>query len=160
MILSSKTAGAWGFGIAEFGIGDHRFPDEIAALLVERHELRIERGHIDEVAAQDDAAIVRPAAQCGHTQLVLVVPKLLAGCGIDGEDVIVGGCHIHDAVVDNRSSLIAPDHAGLMNPFELEIGDVVDADLVVVDKPLLTVIAAICRPSKITGLASGRRCAF
>ena len=56
--------GCWrhGFGIAEFGIGDLLFPNQLAGLGIECHEFRIERTHVDHVAIDGDTAIVGPAA--------------------------------------------------------------------------------------------------
>jgi len=67
------------FAIALFRIGDVALPGDRAGLGIERHQLRIERGEIDEIAEHFHAAIVRAAAIGGDwAHLVLVVPELLA----------------------------------------------------------------------------------
>src|ERR1700722_10761901 len=71
----------WSHGLAipELRIRNVGFPDDIAGLCIQRHQLGIQRAEIDEIAEHLDAAIVGTAAVRRHrSHLVIVVPELYA----------------------------------------------------------------------------------
>ena len=78
----------------------------LARLRTDLDKLGIERAHIDLVFIDGDAAIVRAAA-IGRdgSHLVLVVPVLLAGLGVDGINVIKRRRDVHHAVDHDRRRL-------------------------------------------------------
>ena len=82
---------------------DLLLPDHLAGVLVQRDELRVQRGEDDEVVIQGRTAVDHVAA--GHDavrQAVLVLPQLGAGLGVEREDARVGRRDEHLAVVDHR----------------------------------------------------------
>ena len=74
--------------VAELGIGDVGLPDNLAGLCIQRHQLGVERGYVDEIAENLDAAIVGTAAVSrDQSHLVIIVPELLAGFGVERIDM-------------------------------------------------------------------------
>src|SRR6476646_186455 len=74
--------------IAELRIGDIGLPHLVAGLGVERDQLGVERGEIDLVVGDRDAAIVRPAAiGRDRSERLLVVPQLLAALRVERVDL-------------------------------------------------------------------------
>ena len=117
--------------VALLGVGDLRLPQTVAALGVERDELGIERAHEEPPAGDRHAAVVRPAAERGHRpHLVLVVPVLLAGGGVDRVDVVVRRRQEHHAVDDDRRGLHRLDDLGLHDELDPQLVDVPGVDLV------------------------------
>ncbi len=116
--------------VAGFRVGDLRRPQHLAGLGVEREQLGVERSHVEPVAHDGDAAVVRAAAEGrDRTHLVLVVPELLAGRGVERVQVVVRGRDVHDAVDDDRRRLHRLEHLGLELERRPQLGDVGGVDL-------------------------------
>src|SRR5207244_8794154 len=83
---------------------DARRPCELARLLVERDERPVQLAEVDLPFADRDAA-AEPAAADGADRLVQVagvLPDDLSGVHAHGEDVVLAGRDVDDAVVDDR----------------------------------------------------------
>ena len=129
------------------GIGDLRFPEQLAGLGIERHQLGVDGAHVELAFGDGDAAIVVSAAYGDdRTQLVLVVPEFLAGRRVDGVDVIERGRQKHHAVVDDRRGLHRLQHRGLEHKRGLEPGDVLGVELLALVVPGLLVAAIRMQP--------------
>ena len=116
--------------IALLGIGDLFRPDPLAGLGVERDQLGVERGDIDLVAVDRDAAIVGAAAiGRDRPHLVLVMPHLLAGLGVERIDVVERGGDVHHAVDDDRRGLHRFHDLGLEYPGRVQTRHVAAIDL-------------------------------
>ena len=140
--LAVDGGGRHRLAVAELRVGDLRLPDEAARLRVERHQLCVERRHEDLVAVDGDAAIVRTAAVGrDRPHLVLVVPVLLAGLGVERVDVIEGRGDVHDAVDDDRSRLQRLLHLRLEDPSRMQLADVRRVDLLAGEVARLVVVA-------------------
>jgi hypothetical protein len=89
--------------VAQLGIGNVGSPHHLAVLGIQSDQLGVERGEIDLVVENLDAAIVRPAAEGrDRPHLVIVVPELLAGLGIKRVDMAERGRDEHYAIDDDR----------------------------------------------------------
>ena len=76
---------------------------DVAGPAVERHQVGVERGHVETIAADGEAAVDAPAADVQTLgQLPPVVPDLTTGSRIEGPGVIVRARQVHDAVDDER----------------------------------------------------------
>ena len=140
-------------GIALLGIGDLLGPLHRAGLGVQRDELRVERGEIDVVAVDRDAAIVGAAAiGRDRTHLVLVFPHLLAGLRVQRVDVVEGRGDVHHAVDHDRRGLERVDDVGLENPRRPQVVHVGRGDLPRRMKTRLPVVAVGLK--KVGGVAS------
>ncbi len=134
--------GSHRLAVAVFGVGDFLLPEKASGLGVERHELRVERQQIDLVLVDRDAAIVGSAAERGDgPHLVLVVPVLLAGLGIEGVDVAERGGDVHHVAHDDRAGLERLLDFGLEDPRRAQLADVGGRDLLQGRKPGLIVVA-------------------
>ena len=92
--------------VAERGIGDLGLPGHLAGLGVQRDQLGIERRQIHLVAGHRDTAVVGTAAiDRQRSQLLRIVPDLLAGARVQRIDVIERCGDVHDAVDDDRCCL-------------------------------------------------------
>lgn len=128
--------------VAEFGIGDVGAPDHVAGLGIQRDQLGVERGKVDAITQHLDAAIVWTAAIDGdRSHLVIVVPELPAGLGIERIDVTERRRHEHDAINDDRRSLERFLDVGLEDPGDVQVLDVAACDLLGRIKTRLGVIA-------------------
>jgi hypothetical protein len=116
--------------IAEVGIGDLDFPQELARLGIERHELRVDGAHEELAFRHRDSAIVVAAANGDdRAQLVLVVPVLLAGRRVDRIDMIERGGQEHHAVDDDRRGFHRLEHRGLEDERRCKPAHVASVDL-------------------------------
>src|SRR5262249_11798711 len=81
--LSVNRGRRHGLAVAERRIGEVGLPHDAPSLGIEREKLRIERGEIDFIAVDRDAAVIWAAAiGRDRTHVMLVVPILLAGFGV------------------------------------------------------------------------------
>ena len=90
-------------------IVDFLFPDDLARVLVQRHEIGVQRAEDHQVAEQGRAAVDHVAA--GHDavrQTVLIFPQLGARFQVDGEDARIRCRDEHLAVVNQRLRFLAP----------------------------------------------------
>jgi hypothetical protein len=102
--------------IASFRTGNVGRPDDIADLGVQRDQLGSQRGEIDEITENLDAAIVRNAAiGSDRAHLVSVVPELDTGLSVERVDVTRRD--IHDAVDDDGRRLQRFLDVGLENSY-------------------------------------------
>jgi hypothetical protein len=123
--LSFTIVGAMGDGVALAGLRHLCLPQELAGLRVERHEMRVERAHVDHVAEHGDAAIHAPTAVARVRQvLVRERPVRAARHRIERHHVVRRLHRIEDAVHDNRRRLVLLERLGLPDPLELEVLDV------------------------------------
>ena len=128
--------------VAFFRIGDVGGPHRLAGLGVERHQLGVERRQIDLVAIDGDAAVVRAAAiGRDRPHVVLVVPQLLAGLGVERVDVAERRGDVHHAVDDDRRGFHQLLDLGLENPGRMQPLHVGAVDLVLGIETLLIIIA-------------------
>ena len=142
--------------VAELGIGDLGLPQQAAGLGVERDQLGIERRHVDLVAVDGDAAVVGAAAiGRDRAHLVLVVPVLLAGLGVERVDVIERRRHVHHAVDDDRRRLHRLLHLRLEDPGRMQLADVGGVDLLAREVAGLIVVAVGVQ--EVVGVAWPRR---
>src|SRR5262249_13871362 len=97
--LSVNRGRRHGLAVAERRIGEVGLPHDASSLGIEREKLRIERGEINFIAVDRDAAVIWAAAiGRDRTHVMLVVPILLAGLSVKCIDVIEGGGDVHHAV--------------------------------------------------------------
>ena len=83
-------------------ISYRRFPGHLACSGVEGYHERIVGRVVDLVAVEADASVrsVRVTHVLG--ELSSIAPELVAGSCVDGDDLVFGCRHEHDAVVDDR----------------------------------------------------------
>ncbi|MNG96424.1 hypothetical protein D3C79_554900 [compost metagenome] len=95
-------------GVAFFVVGDLLAPDHLAGVLVQGHQLGVQRAEEHQVAVQRDAAVDHVAAGADVIrQTCIVLPQFLAGAGIHGEHPRVGAGQVHHPVLDQRLGLLA-----------------------------------------------------
>ena len=116
--------------IALFRIGDLRLPQGLPRLRVERNELGVDRAH-EQLAALDrhTAVVVAAAHRDDRTELVLVVPELLAGHRVDRIHVIERRGEEHHAVDDDRGRLHRFEHCRLEHVHRSQLPDIAGGDL-------------------------------
>ncbi|MNM28852.1 hypothetical protein D3C81_393720 [compost metagenome] len=88
---------------------DFFLPDDLARVLVQRHQIRIERAENHQVAIQRGATVDHVAA--GHDavwQAMLVFPQLGARFQVDGENARIRSRDKHLAIVNQRLRFLAP----------------------------------------------------
>src|SRR5690606_3701169 len=73
-----------GEAVAVLGVGDLGVPHDLAGAAVECDEAGIERGDVDVLAVDADAAVVGAAAEQRAAELGLELPDLLAGARVQG----------------------------------------------------------------------------
>ena len=123
-------------------ICDLGLPGYLAGLRLQGHKLGIERGDVDHIAENLDAAIVGTAAiSRDRSHLVIIVPELLAGLGVKRIDMAERRRHIHDAIDDDRRSLQRFLDIGLEDPGDMQVLHVVAVDLFGRIKARLRIIA-------------------
>ncbi len=128
--LAVDDRGRHRFRVALFGVGDLLFPQDLAGLRVERHQLRVDRAHEQPAALDRDAAIVVAAAHGDdRAELVLVVPELLARRRVDRVEMVERRRQIHDAVDDDGRGFHRFQHRGLEHERGLQLADVAGGDL-------------------------------
>ena len=128
--LAVYHRGRHGFAVAFFRIGDLGFPQQLAGLGFQRHQLGIERSHEELVPFDGHAPVVGAAAEGGDgTHLVLVVPELLAGDRIQRVHVVERGGHEHHAVDHDGRRLHRLAHFHLEHEFRPQRLDVARVDL-------------------------------
>ena len=158
-----------GFAVAKLWIGDLGFPNQTTGLGVESDELGIKRPHKDLVFIDGDAAIVGTAA-IGRdgSHLVLVVPELFAGLGVEGIDVIERRGDVHHAVDDDRRRLQRLFHFSLENPCGTKLADIglvdlffrVEAGLLVIAVGMKKVFSVARRGAELILRHRWNRCVF
>ena len=80
-----------GHGIAGLIVGDLLVPDDLAGILVERHEAGVERAEVNLVATDGGAPVHHVAARHdAFGKAGVVLPLLVAGAGIDREEPGIG----------------------------------------------------------------------
>ena len=131
-----------GLAVAERRIGNLGLPHDASGLGIKRDQLGIERGEIDLVVVDGDAAIIRAAA-IGRDRAhgVLVVPVFLAGLGVERVDVVEGRRDIHDAVDHDWRRLLRLLHFGLEDPGRMKLADIRCVDLLAREIAGLIVVA-------------------
>ena len=108
--------------ITRLAIGHFRVPQRAAGLRVDGNEMGVERAHVERVAENRQAAVVRAAADDQRrVQRVAVDPEDAAGLGVERDDVVQPLRQVHDAVDDQRCGLPVPGDRGLVHPFQLEV---------------------------------------
>src|SRR5579862_3727394 len=85
-------------GVTRLTIRDDRFPEGMAAFDVDGHKVRVEGTHVEGVAQNRQAAVVRAAAY-RHFRIVVVVidPEHPAGDGVERDYVVRPLGHVHDS---------------------------------------------------------------
>ena len=118
-----------------------------AGLHVERHQVRIERRHVQPIAQHTKAAIDRTATQ-NHLvrQFTPVSPDLAAGSRVDGPRVIVDAGDVQHTVDHNRGRLKGAKRTGLKRPLRCQLMDVGRRDLRQRTMPLTIVGAGVGEP--------------
>ncbi len=97
-----------GHGVAGAVIAELLVPDDLAGVLVQRHDTGVEGAEVDLVAIDGRAAVDHVAARADVIgQAMGVAPQALAGLGIEGEDARVGAGHVDHAVMDDGLGLLA-----------------------------------------------------
>ena len=97
-----------GVGVAGRELVDLFLPDDLAGVLIEGHQLCVQRAEDDQVVIQGGATVDHVAA--GHDafrQTVVVLPQFAAGLGIDSVHAAVRGGDEDLAVVDHRLRFLA-----------------------------------------------------
>ena len=145
--LAVHHCGRHGFAITFFRVRDLGFPQQLAGLGVERHQLGIQRAHEQLAALDRHAPVVGAAAEGGdRTHLVLVVPELAAGDGVERVHMVERGGHVHHAIDHDRRRLHRLAHLGLEHEGGLELLHVAGVDLRAWVKTLLLVTAVGVQP--------------
>ncbi len=140
--------------VSGFRIRDVALPGYFAGLGLQGHQLGIKRGDVDHVAENLDAAIVGTAAVGrDRSHLVIIVPELHAGLGVERVDMAERRRHIHHAIDDDRRSLQQFLDVGLEDPCDVQILDVVAVDLLGRIKAGLGIVAV--GQQKIAGARVG-----
>ena len=104
--VSDQRSG--GGAVASGVIVDFFFPDHFAGVLVQRHQLGVERGEDHQVVKQGRTPVHHVAARHdAFRQAVLVLPELLAGLGVQRVQARVGSRDKHLALVDQRLGFLA-----------------------------------------------------
>ena len=128
--LAVDVRGRHRFRIALVGVGDLRFPHQLAGLRIQREQLRVDGAHVQRALGDRNAPVVVAAADGDdRPQLVFVVPVFLARFRVDGVNVIEGGRQEHDAVIDDGRGLHRLQHRRLEHERRLELAYVAGVDL-------------------------------
>ena len=125
LALGDERAGARAV-VALGAIADRRVPDGLAGARVERHQVRVARGHEELVFVHADAAhrgAVGVAA-------VPVLPDQLAGLPVDRLQHVARVVEEDDAVVDERRGLVGAALVHRPDPLQAQILHVVGRDLI------------------------------
>ena len=140
-----------------------RGPGFLSGLDVERDQHAIGGREIDLVAVERDAAAGRMQMNHVFRKRPLVTPQQLAGRGLDGEHLVTGRGHEHDAVVHDGRGLMALHLAGRHAPDLLQAPDGVRRDLLERAEAPTIVGAAEVEPVTVFRILqpfSGDRCVF
>jgi hypothetical protein len=114
-------------------LGNLGGPFFLAGFLIQGDKASVQRADIDIAVAYGDTAAGGDVKHLvGHViEIRLVVPDLFAAVCLHGKHIVVGAYVIDDAVNYYGGSLQSHlDITGLMNPGDLEVLDIVGADLV------------------------------
>ncbi len=84
----------------------------------------------------------RPLAR----DLWIIGPQLLAGSGIEGEDLAPGRADIHDTVDHNRRRFLASLGIQIGMPGKIELVEVISLDLIQWTEALLAIGPSIAKP--------------
>ena len=109
------------------------FPNDLAGVLVEGHQLRIQGAKDDQVVVQGGATVDHVTARHdAFRQTVVVLPEFLAGQGVNGVHAAVRGGDEDFAVMNQRLRLLAAllFTAELEGPCRNQLLDVGGVDLV------------------------------
>ena len=118
-----------------FGVGvvtQLLVPDHLTGLVVERNDMRVERGQIDLVLVYGNATVHYVAAQLREhiaRQLALVLPVDLASGAVDREHLVVRAGHVDRAVDHDSLAVLAVQNAEGHTEFRLQALDVALVDL-------------------------------
>ena len=131
-------------------IGGLDFPDFLAAARIDGKQASVERAP-DHLALPHRDPTIHDATAQFHgilaRDLRVVLPKLLAGLGVEGVDLAPGAGHENAAVDDDRCRLVAATALGeIAVPGEAQPAGVVGVDLFERAVALLAVIAAVGHP--------------
>ena len=133
LAVADDRAGALERGM-DLVVEDHRLPDHLPGLGVEREEVVVDAGVDDQVRVNRDVPVVLGQEAADVVLRVLgdlapVLPDQIACRGVEGLDHVVRIRHVHDASVgEGRARLAAVvQRAGPHHP---EIADVLRRDLV------------------------------
>ena len=140
--------------VSSLRIRDVGLPGNLAGLGLQGHEFGIKRGDVDHIAENLDPAIVGTAAVGrDRSHLVIIVPELHAGLGVERVDMAERRRHIHDAIDDDRRSLQRFLDVGLEDPGDVQVLHVVAVDLFGRIKARLGIVAV--GQQKIAGALVG-----
>ena len=142
-----QAAGMLGLGLELERLG---LPAQLAGARVDRHHIAVGRGEIDHVL-EDRRHL--GARQVGGPDLgrhvlgiiALVLPDLVAGGGVDGEQVGARLDHVHHAVVHQRGRFLRARRQAARE-CDLQLGDVALVDLIERAVALLVIGAAELQP--------------
>ena len=149
--LTVNDRGRHGFAVTFFGIRNFGLPQNFAGFGVQRYQLGIQCAHEQLATFNRNATVVGPATEGGdRPHFVFVVPKLLTGHGIQRIDMVVGGCHVHDAVHHDGRCFHRLTHFGLECEDGLELFDVTRVDLLAGVKARLGIVTVGVQP--VSGL--------
>src|SRR5215468_7861049 len=110
-------------------------------------------GEVQLVLPQPHTAAGRVQLREVLGDLLPVAPDLVSALRVEGNDLVLRGCDEHDAVVDERRSLVALVDAGRKRPSRHQILDVGGIDLVEWAIALTVIGAAVEHP--VAGLGVG-----
>ena len=108
-------------------------PHHFAGRVVERHDVRVERGQVDLVLVDGNAAVHHVAAQLREHvagQFAVVLPRHRAGGRVDCDDLVERGRDVDHAVHCDRLAVLAFQHAEGQVPDGPQVLDVVTVDRV------------------------------
>src|SRR5690606_12031335 len=103
--LPVEREGGHGEAVAVLGVGDLGVPDDLAGAAVQGDEAGIERGDVDVVTVDADAAVVGATAELRAPDFGLELPDLLARGRVQGDDAASRGGQVHDVPGDDGSRL-------------------------------------------------------
>ena len=136
---------------AEFDV-----PLDAPCLRIERNEVRVEGGHIEQTFADRDAAVARTTAVAhlfGRRQTPLVMPEFSSRGCVNGENVIPRRGQKDDAIDHERHAGQSVTHARLEGPHGNQVLDVRSIDVRETAVAGLTIVQAIHQPA--TGVLIG-----
>ena len=130
--------------VACLAIRHIRFPEEMTAPGIDRHQVRVEGAHVERVPQNRDAAAIRAAANHDFRIVVVVIdPENTSGNRVHRDHIIRPLSHIHDSVDYQGCRFPAARDSRLIHPRKTEVFRVRGRDLSERTEAVTKIIASI-----------------
>ena len=143
--------------VSRLPVGYRDIPDDLAALRIERKEMAVERRPKDPISKNSHAAVDHVATEHRRNvlgKIRLVHPEKRSGLRVERKKLAPRRRDIHDAVIDDRDSILASQHAHRERPRRRKLADVGRVDLLEWCEPRPRVVPAVDQPvARILGRA-------